>query len=227
MNRMIMWLAAYAVGMTLLVGGLGLAHWRLSSRVAALEVVAAQQVLDRATPEASTVQALQTAAAAWRDAQAGEAGSLPQEEAAELVQVALDRALETTLDDALEQRAAAREQERRQRFLSVAEQGIEVQLEELALDYDLTEAQTAQAGEVLLSTLQDGMELRRAVGNGEVSLLEARAEGQLLREGLADSLQDTLGADAYEDLGRRFHGEGGWEAAGRRGLQGMRGLLGP
>ena len=199
----------------LALAGLAVQHWRLSNRVAALEAVAAQQLVQQAVPETSTVEALQTAMTAWRDAQDGD-GSMSQAEAAELVQTALDSALQTTLDDALDRRAEARQLERKERFLTVAEQGIRGEVEELAADYGLTEAQVSSASEVMVQGLQDGMELRGSVLRGDVTLFEARSEGQAIRESVQDTLTDVLGVDAFEELGRRLHGEDGWAAA--RGL---------
>ena len=198
-------------GLALIV--LGVQHWQLTKRVANLEAVAAQQLVTRATPETSTVEALQTAAAAWREAQTGAEGAVTPNEAAELVQAALDKALMTTLDDALERRATAKEQARTEQFLSVAQQGIQGEVEAIADEFGLTEAQVAQASDVMVQGMHEGMELRSAVFRGEVSVLDARSEGQAIRQDVTGTLQDVLGGDAYDALGQRLHGEGGWDAA--------------
>lgn len=213
--------ATTAVALTML----SVVHWQLSRRVAALEVVAARRLVNEAQPEASTVQSLQTAVTAWREAQEGGEGAMTQEEAAELVQVALDDALEATLDDALDRRAEAREEERVQRFVEVAQESLRGELDGLAQDYGLNDDQVAVASDVMVQGLNEGLELRSAVMRGDVSVLDARSEGQLLRTEVADSLTEALGADAYDELGRRLHGEGGWESA--RGFGGGGGLLRP
>lgn len=205
-------LAGISVVTTIALVALGIYAWQLSRRVAALEVVTAHRLAEDASPGAPAVQSLQKAMTAWREARSG-GTAMTEDQAADLVQEALDDALESTLDDALDRRAEARRSERTQRFLDVAEQNIRMQVDELAADHRLTEEQSAEAVDVMVTALRGRSELRRAVMSGDLTVVEARGEGEVLREAFEEDLSRTIGAEAYEDLGRRLNGEEGWDAA--------------
>ena len=206
MQRSILFGSAIAAIGALLICALGVSNWRLSRRVAALEMVAAQQLVrtGNATEEATDVAAIQEAVAVWREARSGE-GSMTEEEAAALV--------EDAVEEAVERKADERKTEEVDQYMKMAEDSMRVEVEDLAEDHDLTEAQVNQVVDLLVQGMYEGHELREDLKAGTITMRQAKEEGEVIKEEYADALTEILGEEAYEALGKRFYGEGGWAAA--------------
>jgi hypothetical protein len=130
---------------------------------------------------------------------------MTQEEAAEMVAVALD--------EAWTRKTAQLRAEEVQTYRRLAEEKITNEVDDLAEEYDLTGDQMDRTIELLLDGIEAGHALREGIKSGELSLREAEEEGEELKLGYAASLTEVLGAEAYEALGRQFYGPGGWADA--------------
>jgi hypothetical protein len=190
-----------------LVAVLGASHWRLNRRVAALEMVAARSLVTQGEPgtaSTSDVAAIEKAVAVWRDARAGE-GAMTEDQAAALVEAAVD--------DAIERKADERKNEEVDRYMKMAEESMRVEVEDLGTKFNLGEEKVNQVVDLLVQGMYEGHELREDIKAGTISMREAKEEGEVIKQEYADALTELLGEEAYEELGRSFYGEGGWESA--------------
>ena len=195
-----------ALVLSLLIGALGASHWRMSRRVSALEMVAARGLSAPGEQHTSSsdVAAIENAVTAWREARAGE-GEITEEQAAELIEAAVDEAVERKAD---QQKTAEVD-----RYMKMAEESMRVEVEDLATQFDLSEAKVNQVVDLLVQGMYEGHELREDIKAGTISIREAKEEGELIKTEYAEALTEILGEEAYEELGKCFYGEGGWASA--------------
>ena len=181
MQRSTLFFTAFVAIGALVLSALGVSNWRLSRRVAALEMVAAQQLVARseAGGQGADVAAIQKAVEVWRDARAGE-GSMTEEEAAALV--------EATVEDAIERKADERKSAEVEQYMKMAEEGMRVEVEDLADEFELPEATVNQVVDLLVQGLYEGHALREDLKAGNITMREAKEEGEVIKQEYADAL---------------------------------------
>ncbi len=210
MNRSTAVLSAALAVCSLVIAGLGWTTWSLSSRVAALEMVAAQSLVRSGAARsgggttADDVAAIEQAVATWKEARAGE-GGMTEDEAAALI--------EQTLEETLERKAEERETEKIDQYMKMAEESMRVEVEDLAKEYGLTDEQVGRTVDLLVQGMYEGQDLREDLKAGEITMREAKEEGEIIKREYEETLTEILGVEAYEALGRAFYGDGGWSAA--------------
>ena len=189
-----------------LLAALGVSNWRLSQRVTALEMVAARGLVrpGEAPADAPDVDAIESAVAALRVARSGE-GSMSEEEAVALI--------EATLDDTLDRKADERKTAEVDQYMKMAEESIRVDVEDLIREFDLPDDKVQRVVDLLVQGMYEGHELREDLKAGNITMREAKEEGEVIKKEYADALIELLGQEAYEELGRKFYGEQGWAAA--------------
>ncbi len=193
------------IGVVLTV--LGTANWRMGQRVETLELIVAQGLsVNAARTDAGTdAEVTQRALKMWREEQAASDTPNPmtEERAAELIEAALD--------DAVERKAAETKEAEVARYMEVAEESIRMEVEDLQKAFSLTDAQRDGAIELTVQGMVDGHHLRKDLENGDITVRQAKEEGEVIKQDYYDELEALLGTDAFEALGEQFYPGKGWE----------------
>ena len=148
-------------------------------------------------------QAVDMALKAWKSASAEAQGQgLSKAETAEMMEAALERAFE--------RKTAENKAEATEKWIAMATENIELELEELVADYDIPEASQVAVVDLLVGGMHDGIQLKRDVRDGDISLREAKAEGQALQDDFLVSLTELIGEEAADELGERLKPGEGW-----------------
>ncbi len=204
MNRSTIVVALLIGTLGLLIVGLGVSNWRLGRRVAGLEMVVAQGLKSQESKvSGSDQQAIQVALQAWRQARSGEAAGMDEDEAAALVEAALDEALDRKTQEATE--AAV------DRYMEMAEESIQVEVEDLQEDFNLSDDQVARTIDLTVQGMIEGYELQEDLKKGDISVRQAKEEGEIIKQDYYAALIEILGEAAFEGLGERFYPGKGWD----------------
>lgn len=211
----------------LAMGGLGLVvvallGWQswtmagLQGRVAVLEQVAATNLggpgvaMDGAQSQEVVARAVKAVQAAQTEA-AGK--GLTEEQTQALVEEALAATLEDTLEDTLDAREARQKDERTEQWLAMATESMQLELEDLAQDHGIDEETQDTVLTLLVDATREGVEIRRALGDGDISVREAKAEGEALENDLAVELDELLGRDVNDELAEKIRPGNPWKRA--------------
>ncbi len=128
---------------------------------------------------------------------------MDEEEAAALVEVALEEALERKTQEA--------EDAEIDRYLEMATESIEVEVEDLQDEFPLSDEQITRAINISVEGLHEGFELRQAIERRDISMRQAKAEGEALKQDYQDALLEVLGDAAFFALGEKFYPGRGWD----------------
>jgi len=206
MNRSTFVLAAFIAVLGTLLVGLGVNNWRMGRRVAALEMVVAQSLKSQGSaPTAANTdnqQAVQVAIEAWRAARSGGEDAMDEEEAAALVDAAIEK---------LEDKAKEKQDAEVQRYIEMAEEGIRVEVEDLQREYSLSDDQVAKTIDLSVQGMIEGWELQEDLKAGDLTVREAKEEGEVIKSEYMETLLEILGEAAFEALGQKFYPGKGWD----------------
>ena len=120
---------------------------------------------------------------------------------------------ETVLEDTFEEKAEERQAREVDKWMELAKQKMEVDLENFGDEHELSDTQVERATRLLVDVMDEGRVLRDDLAAGKIDMREAMAQGEELKADLAEELLEVLGEESYEALGVTFYGERGWEAA--------------
>lgn len=208
--------------LVLALGAVGASHMSLSQRVTVLEgELAKAQVAvpgeaegaavtpergadpSGATPKANE-RAVKDMAAALREAQAD--GSVITEDEALAI-------AEAVVEDTFDRKSEERRAQETDKWMELARQKMQVDIEDFGEAEDLTSAQVEKTTEALVDAMQAGRVLSEQLRDGNMEMREAVDEGEEIKAALEEELTEILGDEAYDALGVKFYGERGWEAA--------------
>ena len=130
-------------------------------------------------------EAARTRAATERSASGG---SADEEELARVVERAMSK------------RDNEQKERRFQQRMTMMEEGLTMQFEELSEIHELTVDQEEQAMQLILASMEQGMDLRMQVGEGTISMMEAKEEGAAIKEETNQGVVELIGEDAAEAL---------------------------
>jgi hypothetical protein len=211
--------ATLGFGLVLLVALGGHAVY-LQSRVSSLEaeigslqtdgsgVGPAASPRDARSPEADRVAIAKTVKALREATERGEA--LTEQETEALVQ----SVVEDAVDEAFGRKAEQRELKQTDRQMQMMEDSVRVEVEDLGKDFDLSDDDVTRSVEVLVGAMYEGQAIREQLRDESMTMREAKTQGDALKTEIETDLREILGDEAYEELGRRFYGEQGWDARG-------------
>ena len=143
-------------------------------------------------------------AAALREAQAD--GSVITEDEALAI-------AEAVVEDTFDRKSEERREQETEKWMELARQKMQVDIEDFGETEDLTSAQVEKTTQALVDAMQAGRLLSEQLRDGTMEMREAVDEGEEIKAALEEELTEILGDEAYEALGVKFYGERGWEAA--------------
>ena len=193
----------------------GLVVWQawqlaeLQGRIAVLEELSALQL--SSDPNASGSPSAERLAEAARAVQAVQSKAasdgLTEAQTEALVQEALSASLEQTLD-AREER---KREEQTERWVEMATESMSVEIEALGEEHDLTPEVQERTLSLLVDATREAVALRRAVQDGDLGVREAKEDGRLLESDLVAELDELLGEELIDEVGRRIRPERPWD----------------
>lgn len=211
-TRAVWALVVAVLGLVVVVGWQAWTVSGLGNRVAALEAGATQNETDSTRTRSGQPEddaqgdggdnAVSNAMQQWRAARAG-TGELGEEEAAELVEVAVE--------EAIERRRSEEETEQRELKRDIATQSIVMVVEDVGDEYGFSPKAEDAIIDMLVGGLADGERLKQQLEDGEISLRDAKEEGESIRAQYVEEITKLVGEEATDALGERLRPGRGWD----------------
>jgi len=178
----------------------------LENRIAAVESGEAPPInsseANRRLASAAT-QRTRRSTSGTATAASGTQSQVVEEEVAEVV--------EATMEEMLEQREEERKAEATEKWIDQASESSLIEIERAAETYDISEEKVEAAHAVLVDSLYATIELKEALDAEELTVREAKAEGNVLLKEIHDELVGLLGDEATEELGAAIRPGRGWK----------------
>ena len=108
--------------------------------------------------------------------------------------------LTRVVERALSNRDNEQKERRFQQRMTMMEESLTMQFDELSESYDLTADQEEMATQLILASMEQGMDLRMQVGEGSLSMMEAKEEGAAIKEETNQGVVEVIGEEAAEAL---------------------------
>jgi hypothetical protein len=108
--------------------------------------------------------------------------------------------LAQVVERAMSKRDTEQKERRFQQRMTMMEEGLTMQFGELSESFELTADQEEMATQLILASMEQGMDLRMQVGEGSLSMMEAKEEGATIKEETNQGVIELLGEDAAEAL---------------------------
>lgn len=129
----------------------------------------------------------------YRQQQAGASSATPStpEEQEALVDI---------IEQTLEERETERKEAEVAQWLSMAQEGLELKVEAVAESYPIPSSTQEDIVDLMVDGMAAGIDLKQRVQEGSLSVRDAKAEGQALREETAAAITELIGEEAAEAL---------------------------
>lgn len=204
--------ASYATPalLVLLLGAIAWQTWTLqdlSTRVADLED-------SRATSQAiATVSSRRQAAqrspaprspAAEEAIVARVAERLAEQQGEEGVSEATSEQIREVLDEEFDRLADERKDREVGQWVEMASQSVSHDVGKIGEDYDIAEATQQEVVDLIVESLWTGVDIRAAIASGDMTVGEAKEQGEVIDQELKDRIVGLIGEDATDDLFERF-----------------------
>lgn len=111
-----------------------------------------------------------------------------------------DVELARVVERAMSKRDSEQKERRFQQRMTMLEEGLTMQFEELSESFELSADQEEMATQLILASMEQGMDLRMQLGEGSLSMMEAKEEGAAIKEETNQGVIELLGEDAAEAL---------------------------
>lgn len=108
--------------------------------------------------------------------------------------------LTRVVERAMSRRDNEQKERRFQQRMTMMEESLTMQFDELSASYELTVEEEEMAKQLILSSMEQGMDLRMQVGEGTISMMEAKEEGAAIKEETNQGVVDLIGEEAAEAL---------------------------
>lgn len=121
-------------------------------------------------------------------------------ERSQATDAANSKELAKVVERAMSKRDNEQKERRFQQRMAMMEESLTMQFDELAESYDLTVDQEEMATQLILASMEQGMDLRMQVGEGTISMMEAKEEGAAIKEETNQGVVELIGEEAAEAL---------------------------
>ncbi|MEN0062828.1 MAG: hypothetical protein AAGA48_11810 [Myxococcota bacterium] len=197
------WGGIYAAALVLLTIGMVLQQRQIASLEAEVRGAPAEAV-------ASQAQRLSRSSAEQQELRAAVAAAVAASAPEGMAEGDVEALVGSTVEELLETREAVKKQEATDKWVEQASEGTLVELERVVERHGLSDAALKEAHDMLVESLYYTVELKQSLDEGEISVREAKLDGEAYVVNLGRQLDDVLGETASAELGQAIRPGKGW-----------------
>lgn len=108
--------------------------------------------------------------------------------------------MRVAVEEAIARREQERRTEKRESWVSIISESMDLSIAEVAETYDIAPETQAEVLAILTDSVRSGMELRSELEQGSIGVLEARDRGAELKSTTADEVTALIGEEAADEL---------------------------